>query len=119
MYLDICPALKPNPDRISAISRENLHRRKSHKTKNKSYPKPNTLLKNWIYVYLLYDRLEKRGRIVKKLVSVEISIPNLLSFIIVYIRLLFKANEQHADIPITAPRTMRFTYIYRPPLRVR
>jgi hypothetical protein len=52
-------------------------------------------------VYLLYDRLEKGGRVVKKLVSVEIP------FTIVYIRLIFKANEQHADIPITFPRTMR------------
>ena len=107
MYLDFSHALKPDLDRTSATSNKGLPPPKPRKQKKKSPPKSSTLLKKWIYVYLLYDRLEKRGRVVKKLVSVEINIHNLLPFTIVYTWLLFKANEQHADIPITAPRTMR------------
>lgn len=63
-------------------------------------------LRKWIYVYLLYDRSEKRGRVIKKLVSVEINIHNLLPLTIVYILHLCKTND-HINIPITVPRTMR------------
>jgi hypothetical protein len=77
MYLDFGHALKPDPHQTSTTSSKALPPAKPRKQK-KSPPKLSTLVKKWIYVYLHYDRLEKRGRIVKKLVSVEINIQDLL-----------------------------------------
>jgi len=81
MYLDLAnetplpatpssDARPMNPTTTTSI-KSNRHRKQPPKT-------PRSLFRKWIYLYFNYNWIERRGKIRRKLISIEISIPTLL-----------------------------------------
>ena len=107
MDLNVCSALKPK----SRSNFDNLRQQPSTSPTAQVIKQVPLQIKytsqKWIYVYLLYDRLERKEAEWSKNSSLSGSISKIsLLSTTGYILLLFKANEQHGNIPVTVPHTI-------------